>query len=61
MLKYIGNGSLPGIPARDLSDREVEVYGGEESLLATGLYDKPQEKAKRSRKARQGGAENKAR
>ncbi len=29
MLKYIGQGFLPGVPARDLSDAEVEQHGGE--------------------------------
>ncbi len=40
MLKYIGDGAwLPGIPARDLSDREVQQYG-EELLLRSKLYSK---------------------
>jgi hypothetical protein len=42
MLKYIGIGEHKiGIPARDLSDEEVDQYGGEEYLIATGLYVKP--------------------
>jgi len=42
MLIYIGNGEHKvGIPARDLTKEEVEQYGGEELLLATGLYAKP--------------------
>ena len=40
MLKYKGNGALVGVPARDLSDEEVEAYGGERMLLASGLYKK---------------------
>jgi hypothetical protein len=43
MLRYTGGGcggSLPGIPARDLTDQEVDRLGGETSLLATGLYEK---------------------
>jgi len=40
MLKYIGNASLADIPARDLTDDEVKIYGGEEFLLSTGLYVK---------------------
>jgi len=40
MLKYVGNGSLADIPARDLTDDEVKIYGGEEFLLSTGLYAK---------------------
>lgn len=39
MLRYIGNGtSMLGIPARDLSDQEVERFGGERMLLSTGLF-----------------------
>lgn len=37
---------IPGIPARDLTADEVEEYGGEEYLLATGLYSKPDKKKK---------------
>ena len=44
MLKYIGNGFLPGIPARDLTDTEVKKYGGVKFLLTTGLYAKPVKK-----------------
>lgn len=40
MLKYIGNRFIPGIPARDLTDDEVEKHGGEKKLVATGLYKK---------------------
>ncbi len=43
MLKYIGQGFIPGIPARDLKDHEVEKFG-EEFLLKTGLFAKPEEK-----------------
>lgn len=39
MMKYIGDGFMPGIPARDLSDDEVKQFG-ERRLLATGLYKK---------------------
>jgi hypothetical protein len=39
-LRYIGGGSLPGIPARELSPEEVEQYGGMERLVGTGLYAK---------------------
>ncbi|MGA2504198.1 MAG: hypothetical protein ABSG01_08930 [Anaerolineales bacterium] len=49
MLNYIGNGDHKiGIPARDLSAEELQQYGGEALLLATGLYAKP---AKVSKKA----------
>ena len=39
MLKYVGNGSLADIPARDLTDDEVRQFG-EAFLLSTGLYVK---------------------
>lgn len=41
MLIYNGKGFIPGIPARDLSDADVEKYGGEKLLLETGLFEKP--------------------
>lgn len=44
MLIYIGNGFLPGIPARDLSNDEVKKFGGVKFLLSTGLYAKPKKK-----------------
>ena len=44
MLKYIGTGFLPGIPARDLNEAEVKKYGGERFLLSTGLFEKPKKK-----------------
>lgn len=37
MLKYKGNGSLPGIPARNLTDEEVIKFG-KRRLLESGLY-----------------------
>lgn len=37
MLKYIGHSSLPGIPARDLTETEVSRFG-KAYLLTTGLY-----------------------
>ena len=44
MLKYIGNGFIPGIPAKDLSEDEVKKYGGVKFLLSTGLFAKPKKK-----------------
>ena len=48
-LKYIINsGSLPGIPARDLTDEEVAKFG-KKFLLKSGLYEdqvKPDPKGK---------------
>ncbi len=46
MLKYIGTGFIPGIPARDLSTAEVEKFGGVKFLLSTGLFEKPKKKVK---------------
>lgn len=45
MMRWNGKGFIPGIPARDLTDAEVEQHG-EKVLLASGLYDvvKPAEK-----------------
>ena len=37
MLKYVGNGWIHGVPARDLSDEEVKRYG-KKRLLDSGLY-----------------------
>jgi hypothetical protein len=40
-MRYTGGGyggSLPGVPARDLSDEEVQQHGGIKALQATGLY-----------------------
>ncbi len=54
MLIYIGQGSFyPDVPARNLSDAEVEQYGGQEKLLQTGLWRKP------GKKELLGGQENK--
>lgn len=42
MMKYIGGGNwLPHFPARDLTTKEVKELGGEEVLLAKGLYERP--------------------
>ncbi len=54
MLNYIGKGAfLIGVPARDLSADEVRLYGGEEMLLSTGLYEKANDKPARSGKKAQ--------
>ena len=44
MLKFIGKGFIPGIPARDLTDDEVKKYGGVKFLVGTGLFEKPKKK-----------------
>lgn len=38
MLRYVGNGFLAGVPARDLSDEEVKIFD-EEVLARSGLYE----------------------
>ena len=39
VVKYIGDGTfLPGCPARDLSEEEVQRYGLSK-LLVSGLYE----------------------
>lgn len=40
-LIYLGGAALIGIPARDLTDDEVEKFGGEKFLLKSGLYTQP--------------------
>jgi hypothetical protein len=46
MLKYIGNGFIPGIPARDLTEDEVKKYGGVKFLVSTGLFEQKKPKKK---------------
>lgn len=43
MLKYVGNGFIPGVPAMDLSEADVDAIQAElhislEQLLKSGLY-----------------------
>lgn len=38
-LRYVGGGFLPGVPAKDLTAEQVEQYGGEKTLIASGLYE----------------------
>ena len=49
-LKYVGDGFLPGVPARDLTDEEATQYGGEKALVASGLYVGPAGKADKADK-----------
>jgi len=45
MLEYIGNGDfIEGIPARDLTESEVALYGGAERLIKSGLYKRSEKK-----------------
>lgn len=61
-LRYIGKGAfvlpepklvgkdlieVPGIPARDLTADEVKEHGGITVLLATGLYERVEQQAKK--------------
>jgi len=39
MYKYVGNGWIHGVPARDLSDEEAKKYGIKQ-LIDSGLYIK---------------------
>lgn len=41
-LIYVGGGSFVGVPARDLTEEEVERFG-RAWLLAIGLYREPDE------------------
>lgn len=47
MLVYVGkNGEyLIGVPARDLTDEEVDKLGGKDWLLESGLYALPSKPA----------------
>lgn len=45
-----GQLGIPGIPARDLTDDEVQRHGGEAELLKTGLWEKPAAPAKTSKR-----------
>jgi hypothetical protein len=44
MYRYVGNGWIHGVPARDLSDEEAKKYGIRQ-LLESGLYIKVIEKS----------------
>ena len=46
-MKYIGNGFLRGIPARDLTAAEVKKFG-KERLLQSGLYAEVKAKKKKA-------------
>lgn len=45
-LHWNGTGFVMGVPAKDLTDQEVEWYGGEEYLLSLGIYEKVDNKPK---------------
>ena len=53
-LKYVGGGFLPGVPARDLTQSEAEMFGKTDYLVQSGLYRLVQDKmAARRKKADQ--------
>ena len=49
MLIYKGGGFIAGIPARNLTDEEVEKYD-EKELIKSGLYEKPKPKKEAGKK-----------
>lgn len=51
-LKYLGGGSLHGIPARNLTKAEVEKYGGTTFLTGTGLYAAIEKEAPKQREVK---------
>jgi hypothetical protein len=51
ILIYTGGGfggTWQGIPARNLTSKEVDLYGGIDAILDTGLYEKPNRNEKKS-------------
>jgi hypothetical protein len=47
--KYVGKGAFhPGIPARDLSDREVKELGCEADVEASDLYKRESARPKKA-------------
>jgi hypothetical protein len=47
-LKYVGNGAfIVGVPTCDLTAKQVEMCGGADWLIASGLYIENKPKAKR--------------
>ena len=38
-LRYVGNGFLPGVPARDFTEAETREHGGVREFTRTGLYE----------------------
>ena len=38
-IRWRGNGSLPGIPTKDMTAQQAKQYGGTRWLVATGLYE----------------------
>ena len=62
ILRYIGQASLPGIPARDLTQADIAEIGSTiQQLVKSGLYERVQVEKPRptNNKLAQGGEENK--
>lgn len=55
-LKYVGDGFMPGVPARDLNDEEVAQHGGEKALVASGLYEKVKDEPAKKAEPKDGNA-----
>lgn len=55
-LKYVGDGFMPGVPARDLNDEEVAQHGGEKALVASGLYEKVKDEPAKKAESKDGNA-----
>lgn len=58
-LNYKGGGFLPGVPARPLSEDEVEQHG-RVALIASGLYEEKQAEQPKANKRAGPPSENKA-
>jgi hypothetical protein len=58
MLIYTGPGYVVGVPARNLTDEEVERYG-KDYLLTLGIYKEPAKPKAAENKVEHGPAENK--
>lgn len=50
-LIYTGDGFLPGVPARDLEEHEVEAHGGAKKLISSGLYTEEKDKPAAGKRA----------
>ena len=50
-LIYTGDGFLPGVPARDLEEHEVEAHGGAKKLISSGLHTEEKDKPAAGKRA----------
>ena len=52
MLKYTGGGFVIGVPARDLTEKELNELGMDaDALVRTGLYKKAEDRAEQKKSA----------